>query len=73
MTDRERSIDELFDEGTPIDLALEDAARDARRLHKALGHPMATWRDGGVVWVQPEDIEIDEGDSEAPRGRQRCW
>ena len=64
MTGRKPSIDELFDEGTPIDRALEEAARDARRLHKALGHPMATWRDGRVVWVQPEDIEIDESDKE---------
>jgi len=26
---------------------------------------MATWKDGQVVWVQPEDIDID-GDSEQP-------
>ena len=36
------------------------AARDARRLHKALGNPMATWQDGRVVWVQPEDIVVDD-------------
>ncbi|MCC7034211.1 MAG: hypothetical protein IT179_15420 [Acidobacteria bacterium] len=45
--------------GRAIDDALLEAARDARRLHKALGNPMATWkvcarlRDrGGLVAVQ---------------------
>lgn len=46
--------------GRAIDEALMEAARDARRLHKALGNPMATWLDGRVVWVQPEDIRVDD-------------
>jgi len=54
----------LFEDGRPIDHALREAARDARRLHRALGNPMTTWQDGQVVWVQPEDIRID--DSEEP-------
>lgn len=29
-------------------------------FHKAMGNPMATWVDGQVVWVQPEDIRIDD-------------
>jgi len=40
-----------------IDEALRLAARDARRLHKALGNPMATWLEGRVGWVQPEEID----------------
>ena len=59
MSNGEPTLDELFDDGRAIDEALQDAARDARRLHKALGNPMATWRDGRVVWVQPEDIRVD--------------
>jgi hypothetical protein len=31
-----------------------------RRLHNALENPMATWADGRVVWVRPEDIQIDD-------------
>jgi len=41
-------------------IALTDSDRDARRLHKALGNPMATWKDGQIVWVQPEDIQVDD-------------
>ena len=60
MSDREPTIDELFEDGRLIDEALRLAARDARRLHKALGNPMATWVDGQVVWVQPEQIDVDD-------------
>jgi hypothetical protein len=51
MSDGKPTITELFDEGTAIDEALREAARDARRFHKAIGNPMATWRDGKVVWI----------------------
>ena len=59
MSDGKPSLRELFEDGRVIDEALLEAARDARRLHKALGNPMATWVDGRVEWVQPEDIEVD--------------
>jgi hypothetical protein len=64
MSAPEPTLKELFEDGRAIDKALKEAARDARRLHKALGNPMATWKDGKVVWIQPEDIEIDDNFSE---------
>jgi len=67
MSNTEPTLDELFEDGRAIDEALIEAARDARRLHKALGNPMATWRNGEVVWVQPKDIVVD-GDSIEDRG-----
>ena len=60
MSNREPTLSERFDDDEAIDQALKDAARDARRFHKALGNPMATWHDGRVVWVQPEDIRVDD-------------
>jgi hypothetical protein len=66
MNDDQSTIDELFEDGRAIDEALREAARDARRLHKALGNPMATWVDGRVVWVQPEDIKIDDDEPQEP-------
>lgn len=47
--------------GVPIEEiteALQEAARDAWRRHKALGHPIVIWRDGKVVTVPPEEIEV---------------
>ena len=66
MSDTGPTITELFDEGTIIDKALREAARDARRFHKAIGNPMATWRDGNVVWVQPEEIVVDLDEAREP-------
>lgn len=36
--------------------ALRLAAADAKAKHKALGFPMAVWRDGKVVWIPPEEL-----------------
>ncbi len=44
-----------FDEITRV---LQEAARNAWREHKALGHPIVIWRDGKVVIVPPEEIEL---------------
>jgi hypothetical protein len=68
MSNQEPTLKELFEDGRAIDVALREAARDARRLHKALGNPMATWKDGQVVWIQPEEIVVDmERESEETR------
>jgi hypothetical protein len=53
-------IDRAFAEGTPIDAALIEAVRQARRRHKEAGNPVVEWRDGKLFWVAPEDIELDE-------------
>lgn len=47
-------------DGTEIDKAMRQAVREAVLLHKRLGNPVADWRDGKVVWGQPEDIELPE-------------
>jgi glutaredoxin-related protein len=40
--------------------AITKATRDAIRHHKAIGNPIATWKDGKVLIIQPEDIVIPE-------------
>jgi len=34
------------------------AVRKALREHKRAGNPVAVWRDGKVVVLQPEEIEV---------------
>ncbi len=49
--------------GVPTDRimdALRQAAREAHQRHKALGHPIVIWRDGKVVLVPPEEIEVGQ-------------
>lgn len=55
-----RGVAEIFEEGTPIDRALQRAARTAAIEHKREGVPLVIWRDGEVVLVPPEEIEIPD-------------
>ena len=36
--------------------AARRAVREAVLMHAKLGHPVATWRDGRVVWLQPAEV-----------------
>ena len=41
-----------------IEKALAESVREALIRHKREGNPVATWRDGQVVWVDPDDIPV---------------
>ncbi|MCX7410354.1 MAG: hypothetical protein NTZ32_19945 [Planctomycetales bacterium] len=43
-----------------VHAALSSAIREARLRHKLLGQPVVEWRDGQVVLVPAEEIEIVE-------------
>jgi hypothetical protein len=36
--------------------ALQECARNAVLTHARAGNPVATWKDGRVVWIGPEEI-----------------
>lgn len=42
-----------------IQKALGAAVREALLRHKREGNPVAVWRDGKVVWIEPRDIPVD--------------
>jgi hypothetical protein len=54
-----KTIRQLLDEGAVLK-ALEIGSRRAVRMHKLLGNPVATVRDGKVVLIPPEEIQIDD-------------
>ncbi len=54
----EKSIDEIFKEGTLIDKALKKAVQEALMLHKQAGNPIVVWRDGKIVWIKPDEIAV---------------
>jgi len=39
---------------------LKKAVRLAVLEHKRAGNPIVEWRNGQVVWVPPEEIEVEE-------------
>lgn len=53
----QKDIDRIFAEGKEIDEAVKRAVREAVLRHKQAGNPVVTWRDGKIVWLQPEEIE----------------
>ena len=47
----------FVEEGHLIDEALKKGTREAILRHKQAGLPIAIYRDGKTVWVQPEDLD----------------
>ena len=54
----EKSIDEIFKEGSLIDNALKKAVQEALVRHKQAGNPIVVWRDGKIVWLKPKEIPV---------------
>jgi hypothetical protein len=59
-----RDLGELLRDSRLIQRAIGKAVREAVRRHKLLGQPIVTMRDGKVVWIPPEEIEIPEEEDE---------
>ena len=61
-------MDEIWEDGRAIDRALRQAVREALLRHKKLGESIVIWKDGKVVWVPPEEIEVAdlEEDDQGP-------
>lgn len=53
-----RDIGEIIRDGTAIDRAMVKAHRRVILRHRQLGLPLVIWRDGQVVEVPPESVEL---------------
>lgn len=51
-------IDEALADRDMITKALQSGVRDALKRHKQAGNPIVVMRDGKMVWVTPEDIQV---------------
>lgn len=49
-------IEELVRDSELMTAAVAKATREAVLQHARAGQPVATWRDGKVVWLSPEEI-----------------
>jgi hypothetical protein len=54
-----RSLGERLQDLDLIQQALGRAVRSALLQHKQAGNPIAAWRDGRVVRIEPQDIVIE--------------
>jgi len=62
----EQSYGEKLRDREAVMKALREGIRDAVRMHKFLGNPVSTFRDGKVVWIAPENIN-DDGTVDFPQ------
>jgi len=49
---------DLCRDAEEIGRVLQLAVREALIMHKRIGNPIATWKNGKVVIVPPDEIEI---------------
>ncbi len=56
----EKDIGAIMANGEVLDRALAAAQRDAIRRHRLFGVPVAIWRDGKVVIVPAEEIQLPD-------------
>lgn len=58
--DKKVGKENLFDRySEEINRAYERAVREALLIHKRAGNPVPVERDGKLVWLQPDEIEVD--------------
>lgn len=57
-------------QGEPVVAALRRAARSALLEHKRAGNPIASWKDGKVVIIPAEEIEVEEASVDSDGSRE---
>ena len=57
-----RDIESALRDGPAIDRAIVAARRRVIQRHRQLGVPLVIWRDGQVVEVPPESVELPGDD-----------
>jgi hypothetical protein len=52
------SIEEIFRNKDRITAAVTSAVREAILKHKQAGNPIVVMKDGKMVWLQPDEIQL---------------
>lgn len=56
---KQSSLADLLADQELMLAVVQRAMRTAVLSHARAGHPVATWRDGKVVWIAPQEILAD--------------
>ena len=51
-------IEETLADREKITDALATGVREALKRHKQAGNPVVVWRDGKMIWLKPEEIQV---------------
>jgi len=61
MSSENRIPQDLFiSHAEEIEVILRRAVRHALLMHKRAGNPIASWKDGKVVIIPPEEIQVGD-------------
>jgi hypothetical protein len=55
----EDEISRIFNDADVVTAAIQAGINAALLRHKQLGKPICVWRDGKVVWIEPENIKVN--------------
>jgi hypothetical protein len=50
----------FLEHGKAVEDVLRRAVNQALLMHKRAGNPIATWKDGKVVLIPPDEIEVSD-------------
>ena len=56
---KEINIADFFKDPMFISNIIQNGINEALLMHKQAGNPVCTWKDGKVVWIPAEDIQIN--------------
>lgn len=56
----EDKISQIMNDSKRVRDIIQSGINVALLQHKRADNPVCEWKDGKVVWVQPEDIVIDK-------------
>ena len=71
MTRPIRSPETAVRDGAALDQAIIAARKRVIRRHRQLGVPLVIWRDGRVIEVAPEGVDLAEVDAGSGPPRDR--
>ena len=60
MNDNSRSkqIADILNDSDKMTKIIQAGVNHALLQHKRMGNPICEWRDGRVVWISPEKIQV---------------
>lgn len=67
MSSNGKPIIERIRDREGVRKAIRAGVQEGLRVHKMLGHPVVTERNGKVTWIPPEEIELDEEKNGPPK------
>lgn len=56
----EDEIARIFNDPDVVQAAMQIGIDDALLKHKQLGNPICVWREGKVIWIAPEKINVKQ-------------